>query len=59
MTALLDLPETLWLAADDISGVVAILAGLRGLPNIKPLSAIEVCVFTVSEETRSLWLKAS
>jgi tripeptide aminopeptidase len=39
------------LAADDISGVVAILAGLREAKKHKPLPAVEV-VFTVSEETR-------
>lgn len=39
------------LAADDISGVVAILAGLREAKKHRPLPALEV-VFTVSEETR-------
>jgi tripeptide aminopeptidase len=39
------------LAADDISGVVAILAGLREAKKHKPLPAVEV-IFTVSEETR-------
>lgn len=38
------------LAADDISGVVAILAGLREVKKRRPLPAVEV-VFTVSEET--------
>jgi tripeptide aminopeptidase len=39
------------LAADDISGVAAILAGLREAKKHKPLPAVEV-IFTVSEETR-------
>lgn len=39
------------LAADDISGVVAILAGLREAKKHRSLPAVEV-VFTVSEETR-------
>jgi len=39
------------LAADDISGVVAILAGLREAKKHRPLPAVEV-IFTVSEETR-------
>lgn len=41
------------LAADDISGVVAILAGLREVKRHKPLPAVEI-IFTVSEETRLL-----
>ena len=39
------------LAADDISGVVAILAGLREAKKHKRLRAVEV-IFTVSEEDR-------